>query len=86
LRQWFSHSLGKSLFITDQGMMALGENDFQVGDALVLFHGAKRPMILREDTSVSLYRLVDFAYVHGIPKRIWKRCKANDRLDWFTLI
>lgn len=84
--RWYSHSQGKSPFITDQGMMALGENDFQVGDAVVLCHGAKRPMILRQDASLGLYRLVGFAYVHGIPKRIWKRCKANDRLERFTLI
>ena len=59
---------GRTFFVTENGMVAIGPSRTQAGDFLVVFRGARTPFVARRDQAVttgpSRYRLVGEAFVH----------------------
>jgi hypothetical protein len=51
----------------DNGLVGTGPNIVEIGDAVVIFKGAKFPYLLRKEKGgITHWTLVGAAYIHGI--------------------
>jgi hypothetical protein len=62
---------GRRFAVTEGGLMCLCPSESQVGDVIVVFHGARTPFLLRMDVGADrkVYRLVGECWVYGFMDR-----------------